>query len=182
MAAKTNLPPDQNNHARNKEEDKGAHPKHNSVSQDLLTMNFSDFHRIKIDRIDGWGCSYACIDSPRGVSRDDRCNLLRPRQNRWAVLSLLQLRNHTAPDIANLGIVQDALKAISHLNAALVLLDGKDHHNAFVGPLRPDLPLVVKLRSEIFDRQAIERLDGDNLNRCVGLLKSLLAQAFEALL
>ncbi len=117
-----------------------------------------------------------------GIRRNDIRNLLRPKQYRRAILPLLELWNHAAANVANLGVVQDALKAVPHLNAALVVLNSKDHQNAFIAILGPNLPLVIKLRGEVLDGQTIKRFDRHHFDRGMGLLIDLLGQVLEALL
>lgn len=104
-----------------------------------------------------------------GVGCDDVGNLLDTGLDAGAVLSLDEIIVHAAADVADFGVVEDALETIANLDTIFVILDGEDHEDALVGGLGADLPLVLEGGGEGVDVLTVEGFDGDYFDGGVGL-------------
>lgn len=109
-----------------------------------------------------------------GVCGDDLCDLAHTQRYRRVVVSLLCSRYHRTTDVANLGIVENALQSVADLNSSSPRLHDEDYQNAAVSSLRTNLPFVLELGGELFDGLVvIESLDGDDSDLSMRLAVNL---------
>src|SRR5215468_8658994 len=125
----------------------------------------------------------------RGGSKGDSCilgddggNLANAEGNRGVVIALAGGWDHGASYIANLGIIEDALEPVAHLDAASPGCHDQNHQHAAI-VLVTDTPLIFKFGCELFDRLVVvERFDGNDCDLRVGLTVDLSTKRFEILL
>src|SRR5262249_17364872 len=94
------------------------------------------------------------------------------------VVGGFEFGHHLAADVSGLGVVENSLKTVAHLNAVLVVLDGKENQNASVGLLLADLPVVKELVRELFNGSAVKRVNRNYEDLCFGLVMYLAAECF----
>ena len=114
-----------------------------------------------------------------GVGGDDGGELLDAGLDGRAVLALLELGVHAAANVADLGVGEDALKAVANLDAVLVILNGEDHEDALVGGLGADLPSVFERGGKGIYVLAVEGFDGDDFDGGVGARVDLPGETFD---
>ena len=132
--------------------------------------------------VDGLGGLLGRGEGDVGVGCDDVGDLLDAGLDGGAVLALLEERIHAAADVAYLGVVEDALQAVTDFDAVFVILDGEDEDDAFVGGLGADLPVVVERGGPGVDVLAVEGFYGDDFDGGVSFGVDLPGKVFDVFL
>src|ERR1700758_3837705 len=103
-----------------------------------------------------------------GIGCDDLSKLADGQGQSAIIIPGAEIWDHFAADIAYFGVVQDALKTITHIDAVLAVVDCEQHQCALVCALLADLPGVFKLIRVVGGVVAVEVADGDDGNLGVG--------------
>jgi hypothetical protein len=95
------------------------------------------------------------------------------------VIAVAQVRNHLAPEAADLTVRQDGLEAIAHRHVILTVLRGqKDEHTAVLA-FFADAPLLIKLNGVVEDVGALEGVDSHHGNLGLSFLINLGAEVLQ---
>ena len=103
-----------------------------------------------------------------GIGGNHLRHLAHGRGHGGVVVASSQVGNHPASIVAQLGVVQNAFKPVSHIDAVLVVAHGQQHQHALVRALLAYLPLVFKLVGVVGRIVAVHGLHGNNGNLRVG--------------
>ena len=83
-------------------------------------------------------------------------------EQRLPIGSLPQQRRDAAQNAAVETIGKDRLQAVAYFDAIVMILDREQQHDPLVLALLADAPLAEERVGDVFDRFAVERIDGDN--------------------
>ncbi len=122
------------------------------------------------------------VQRDAGISSDYLGYLLYAPGNRLVVVGFMQRRNHGSPDVACLGVRQNAFQPVPHLDAVLVILNREEKEQPSIRTLAAHLPFLFQRYRVIVDRFAVERLDGHHRNLRMRLVIDLRAQCVQRFL
>ena len=91
------------------------------------------------------------VQCDAGIGGDDPGDLLDAERDRRVEVALARRRDHRAADIAYLGVVENPLQAIAHLDTVLPGFIEKSTRTPRSVPFGTDLPFVFKSGGKLID-------------------------------